>query len=57
MADPDEKAESSPSSTYHSLYNDPSTDMVIKSSDDVLFRVHGYEMRCYRYVITLASEL
>jgi hypothetical protein len=50
MAEADEKAEDSPSTTYHSLYNDASTDMVIKSSDDIVFRVHSYEMRCYRYV-------
>jgi hypothetical protein len=50
MAESDKKAEDSPSTTYHSLYNDTSTDMVIKSSDGMFFRVHSYEMRCYRYV-------
>lgn len=50
MAPPPEKAKDSSPIRYHSRYNDPTADMVIKSTDGMHFRVQSYHMKSYRYV-------
>lgn len=39
-----------PSVTYAKGYDDPEADMVLRSSDGVLFRVHSYHLKAARSV-------
>lgn len=46
-----------PEVTYVSGYDDPEADMILKTNDGGLFRVHSYYLKTYRSVCCIVVRL